>query len=101
MTPNQNHASRLLYAATWRSISELDRESFLAGAEALAAADKTMQGRWRLRRHFGQAYLIPVDRCKEWIDWCENREPGEHTAIVPEWAKPVRDDVVITGVELP
>ena len=69
--------------------------------EALAAADKTKQGRWRLLRHFGQSYLIPFERSKEWIDWCKNREIGEYTSAVPEWAKPVPDGLIITGVELP
>lgn len=95
MTPNQKHAARLRAESQNYAQGET-RDALLAGAIALEG-----QGRWRLLRHYGQAYLIPVERCKEWIDWFADREAGEHTAIVPEWAVAVPDHVVITGVELP
>lgn len=64
----------------------------IAGAEALER-----EGAWRAGHYHGQNYLIPVGREHEWQRWCDNREPGEYTSIVPEWAVPVPDDVVITG----
>ena len=94
MTDNQKHAARLReMAELW--VNKANKPALLAGAKALEG-----HGRWRLLRHFGQSYLIPVERCKEWIDWCENREQGEHTSIVPAWAVSVPENVVITGVEL-
>ncbi len=70
----------------------LDQAIELAGAEALEA-----QGAWRAGHYRGQNYLVPVGREDEWQAWCDNREAGEYTAIVPEWAVAVPDDVVITG----
>lgn len=70
--------------------------SLLAGASALEA-----QGRWRAGYYAGRNYLIPVGREDEWQAWCDNRETGEYTAIVPDWAEPVPDNVVITGWERP
>lgn len=103
MTDAQSHAERLREMADNTMLGSCgtptqsqinDQAALLAGAEALEA-----QGRWRLIRHFGQSYMIPFERSKEWSDWCLNREAGEYTAIVPEWAAPVPDDVVITGWE--
>lgn len=68
------------------------RDALLAGAEALEA-----QGEWRAGHYRGQNYLIPVGREKDWLTFADNAEPGEYSAIVPEWAVSVRDNVVITG----
>lgn len=96
MTTNQKHAKWLRLEARYHRKPSIAVSALLAGAQALEG-----QGRWRAGEYRGQAYLIPVGREKDWLSFADNAEPGEYTAIVPEWAKPVPDDVVITGVELP
>jgi len=98
MTDNQKHAVRLREIA--RELPGMDEESddaihLLAGAQALEG-----QGRWRLTNFGGQLYLIPAERKHEWMNFRKEVEHGEHTAIVPEWTKPVPENFVITGVEL-
>jgi hypothetical protein len=63
-----------------------------AGAEALEA-----QGEWRISKGPTRDYFIPVERWDEWLAWCMSRETGEYTAIVPDWAVAVPDDVIVTG----
>lgn len=94
MTESQKHAAHLRWLI--EHCTREDEAALLAGAEALEA-----QGRWRASQIGDQAYLVPVDRWADWAAWCKDREPGEYTAIVPDWAVPVPDDVVITGWERP
>ena len=94
MTDNQKSAARLRLQHEYTAGEDI-RSALLAGAQALEGRD-----RWYVSSLGGQAYLIPCDRLCDWTLWLANREPGEYTAIVPEWAKPVPDDLVITGVEL-
>lgn len=68
------------------------KASLLAGAEALEAQEE-----WRIVKGQYLTYFIPADRWNDWCAWCRDAEPGEPSAIVPEWAEPVQDDVVITG----
>lgn len=99
MTDPKKHAARLRemsqnaqsLSSQWAQYSD-DAKALLAGAEALEA-----QGQWRIRNLHTSTYLIPGDRSKDWADWLLEREVGEPSAIVPEWAVPVPDDVVITG----
>ena len=102
MTDNQKHAARLremslnarALADQWAQYGA-DADALLAGAKALEG-----QGRWRLTNFGGQLYLIPAERKHEWMNFRKEVEAGEYTAIVPEWALAVPDNVVITGVEL-
>lgn len=68
----------------------------LAGAEALEA-----QGEWHLHVFRGKRYMVPADKWNEWCTWEENVEPGEYTELVPEWAKPVPEKVIVTGWRKP
>lgn len=94
MTPNQKHAARLREEA--RNFVSPTREALLVGAKALEG-----QGLWWLDTTITPMYLVPVDRWVEWHNWRGNREIGEASAIVPEWAIAVAKETVITGVELP
>jgi hypothetical protein len=95
MTTNQKDAARLRgIAAT--NVGVRNREALLAGAEALEG-----RGRWRLKTYRYRLYFVPVEHEIAWREFLNDSEPGEYTAILPEWAKPVPENVVITGWELP
>ena len=93
MTTNEKHAARLRHLRGYIRGDEI-KASILAGAEALEG-----QGRWYHYTMLDQHYMIPVEH---WIEWDARLHllPPDDSAF-PDWAVPVPDDVVITGVELP
>lgn len=63
------------------------------------ALEPKPKGRWALVQYQKVLHFVPVERLPDFMRWFADAEPGEHTAIVPEWAVPVPPNVVITGWE--
>lgn len=69
--------------------------------ERNAWRDKALeaQGRWLIVQFRRVMYFIPVDKQRDWDAFLGDAEPGEHTEILPPWAKRVEIGTVITGWE--
>ena len=93
MDDPKKHAAHLRWLI--EHCSDEDEAALLAGAAALEA-----QGAWRIGTLDGlprETRMIPAEKWEEWEQWRKDREPGEPSAIEPTWAKPVPDDVMVTG----